>query len=200
VENETTPEVTGQGSSTPGTPEAEPQAPDLSTVFVQVGDGPDGRMSVADLQESYKQSRSAMSKAQQEKAEFTKQYQWARDLENDLRDPALRKEFEQAYQTWSSQRVEAQGYGQGRMPSFGSSEIQELKTKVASVTLNASLDALDRELRDELQITLTPEQRGAIWEEIARTDNEDVNAIYWGRFGKDIVKKASTAVAKQTAQ
>ena len=42
------------------TPPAEGQAPDLASIKVQVGDGPDGLMSVADLENAYKESRKTM--------------------------------------------------------------------------------------------------------------------------------------------
>ena len=70
---------------------------------------------------------------------------------------------------------------------------------MASFTLNNSLESLDRELKDEFGLQLTPEQRGEIWEEVARTGNEDVRSMYWGKFGKDIVKKAKAGAVKETA-
>jgi hypothetical protein len=200
IQPEETPEVTlsapDGGSS---------QAPDLSTIRVRVGDGPDAEMSVDDLKKSYLEVRPEMKRAQDElakeriaKVEALRRYEWADTFAKDLQaNPGLRQHLESFY----AGQTEDNGYRQTQMqgPTRESIELADLKVKVASFTLNNSLDELGRELKDEFGVSLTPEQRAFIWEDVARTNSEDVKGLYWARFGKDIVQMTRKETTKQVA-
>lgn len=188
-----------QGTAAPEvTPEVTPQAPDISTLRVRVGEGPDAEMSVADLQKSYEESRKAMSKAMQEKVELTKRYEWADTFAKDLQvNPGLRQHLESFY----AGQTEDSGYRPTQMqgPTRDSIKMAELETKLASFTLNNSLDELGRELKDEFGLELKPEQKAQLWEDVARTNSDDVKGLYWARFGKEVVKAATKQNTKAVA-
>jgi len=190
---------TDQPAETPAPAQESPaQALDLSAIRVSVGEGPDAEMSVLDLRQSYAESRRAMAKAQEEKATLAKRYEWADKFASDLQtNPGLRQHLESYYagQTEDTGR----GYSQMQAPTRESIELAELKTKVASFALQNNLDSLERELKDKYGTSLAPEQRAAIWEDVARTNNEDVRGLYWARFGEQLVQQATKQTTKQVA-
>ena len=204
---------------TPAEPTAaEPgQAPeyDLSSIKVSVGEGPDGEMSVEQLREAYFESRKAMAATMEEKAQIQQEYKWASDLRTYIdQDPNFRN-YLQAYGANAGGNPQSQyyydDYGNPMQPAPApqnvgapvtaeSIRLQELETKYASITLNQDLDKLKSDLKESYGLSLDDAQRATIFEEVARTGNPNVNDIYWGRFGKDIVKSVQKRVKKDTAE
>jgi len=196
--------VEGQANDTPP---AEGQAPDLASIKVQVGDGPDAEMSVEDLKDAYTASRKAMHEAIQQKHELKSQYKWADTFEQDLEsDPGLRGHLE-AYYTPQGQPIPAQDIqydAQGEpivqrqqvvqqaparrsnVPSREGIRLNQVETRLHVLSQRESMNDLTRDLKESFDYALTDKQRSAILETVAETGTENVNDIFWGKFGKEL--------------
>jgi len=209
---------TGSGGQAETTPPANAgQAPDLASIKVRVGDGPDAEMSVADLAEAYKEARKEMHQAIQDKHETKRQYKWADTFEHDLEtDPDLRGHIESYYAPQAptqqvqydrygepiagSHNVQHQAYRQSAVPSRERIKLDQIETKLHVLSQREAMGDLTRDLKESFGYSLSDKQRAAILEHIESTGNENVNDIFWGKFGKDVVKNSASKEKKETVE
>jgi len=180
------------------------QAPDLASIRVQVGDGPDSEMSVKDLLErAYPEARKEMHQAIQEKHALKNQYKWAdifrQDLEN---DPGLRSHIEAYY---APRDESGNPYPQQRtyshhVPSPEKIRLDQVETRLHVLSQKEAIATLKHDLKESFGYNLTDKQQAAILETIAETSNENVNDIFWGKFGKDVVKSSSSRQKKEVQE
>ena len=208
----------GKGGQAQATPPADAgQAPDLASIKVQVGDGPDAEMTVEQLKEAYKESRKEMHTAIQDKHDIKRQYKWADTFEHDLEsDPGLRGHIEAYYAPQQpQQQVEYDQYGEatGRtqqaqqqpqrrsvVPSRERIRLDQIETKLHVLSQREAMGNLTSDLKESFGYNLSDKQRASILEVIESTGNESVNDIFWGKFGKDVVKNSSSKQKKETVE
>lgn len=162
----------------PGADEPEePEIPDLDSLAKAYN------MTPAQVIKSYGEAQKKITMTSQQLAEYRRNMQWAEQFKHEL---STRKGLREHIESFFDE-------DRGAVPSEVKSaidpvyqDVNQLKAYVYNLEMNQKLDGIEKD-----GFPMNQEIRAAIFEEVARTSNPDVEAIYWKQNGRTLAMKPS---------
>lgn len=162
------------------TPESVPEGDDLQALAKQYD------MSPADVIKAYGESRTKMAKSNQELNDYRKRMTWAEQFQHELTTrKGLREHIESFFEDTNDRGV----------PPEVRSAIDPVAQELAQVRATLFSMEMNKKL-DEIAKTQPLDQatRDAIFEEVYRSNNADVEAHYWKLMGPKIAQSKDAAL------
>lgn len=173
-------EQSSQPESQPESP-PEPSLDELAKAY---------NMTPAQVIKSYAEAQKKITQQGQELSVTRKKYQWADQFAHEINTrKGFREHVESFFEDSAGAPPEVK---RAADPVFH--EVNELKTYVYNLEMNRNIDALAREF------PIDDATRERIFEEVARTGNSDVEAIYFKLKGREFFSRANGEAMRESAK
>ncbi len=182
--DDTTPEIEipepDSGASTPPVEPEVPQGEDLQALAKQYD------MSPADVIKAYGEARTKMSRSNQELADYRKRMNWAEQFSHELTTrKGLREHIESFFEDSSDRGV----------PPEVRSAIDPVAQELAQVRATLFSMEMNKKLDEIAKVhPMNQSVRDAVFEEVYRSNNADVEAHYWKLMGPKIAQSKDAEI------